>query len=285
MTDLPDDDVLIWASGLGKRYRIGKAAGEPVHIFPDVGAVLKRLTPGGRRAITARIEEETIWALRNVSFSIRRGERVGIIGRNGAGKSTLLKLLSRVTYPSAGQARIRGRLTSLLEVGTGFSETLTGRENIYMNAGMHGLSRKEVDERLDNIIDFAEVRKFIDTPIRFYSSGMRSRLAFAVAAHLDPDALLLDEVLAVGDIAFQKKCLERMRDITGGSQALLFVSHSMDSILRYCDRCIWLDDGLLRMDGPANEVTDAYVTEVMKVNSSITVPKELRPPPPTAQVG
>jgi len=274
-----EERFVISVENLGKRYMIGKSAGAPVQILPDIGWAFRRITPGGRRKVAAQNEADTLWALKDINFTIRPGERVGVIGRNGAGKSTLLKVLSRVTYPTDGRARVRGRLTALLEVGTGFSGVLTGRENIYLNANMHGLGRAEVDERVDEIIDFAEVRRFIDTPLRFYSSGMRSRLAFAVAAHLEPDALLLDEVLAVGDIAFQKKCLERMQDITQGSQALIFVSHSMDSIIRYCDRCLWIDAGRLRMDGPAAEVAEAYVGEVMGLKSQVRLPESVQPPP------
>lgn len=278
-----EESFIISVENLGKRYKIGKSAGAPVQVLPDFGWAFRRITPGGRRKVAEQNEADTLWALKDINFTIRPGERVGVIGRNGAGKSTLLKVLSRVTYPTVGRARVRGRLTALLEVGTGFSEVLTGRENIYLNANMHGLGRAEVDERVDEIIDFAEVRRFIDTPLRFYSSGMRSRLAFAVAAHLEPDALLLDEVLAVGDIAFQKKCLERMQDITKGSQALIFVSHSMDSVIRYCDRCLWIDAGRLRMDGPAAEVTEAYVGEVMGQKSHMRLPDSVRRPPPPDQ--
>jgi lipopolysaccharide transport system ATP-binding protein len=204
-----------------------------------------------------------------VSFQIRRGERIGIVGRNGAGKSTLLKILSRVAYPTEGEARVRGRLTALLEVGAGFSERMTGRENIFLNAGLYGLSPEEVRERLDAIIDFAELRRFIDTPIKFYSSGMRARLGFAVAAHLEPDILLLDEVLAVGDLAFQRKCLERMEDMTGQGRTLLFVSHSMESVSRFCDRCIWLDNGRMCADGSVEAVTSAYVEAHLKTRAHV----------------
>ena len=207
-------------------------------------------------------------ALKNISFTINRGERVGVIGKNGAGKSTLLKIIARVTYPTEGKIRIRGTLTSLLEVGTGFNNSLTGRENVYLNASLHGLSHSEIEKNLDKIISFSEIEKFIDTPIKYYSSGMRMRLAFSVAAHLEPDILLLDEVLAVGDMSFQRKCLSRINDFTSSGQTLLLVSHSMDSIMRYCNRCIWLDNGSIRMDGNAIDVVAAYVENDQLINSS-----------------
>ncbi|MDP8924659.1 MAG: ABC transporter ATP-binding protein [Chloroflexota bacterium] len=206
-----------------------------------------------------RAKRDSFWALDNVSFDIRYGERVGIIGRNGAGKSTLLKILSRVVYPTAGEARIRGRLISLLEVGTGFNGDLTGRENVYLNASIHGLSRAEISERFDQIVEFAGVHAFLDTPVKRYSSGMQMRLAFAVAAHLDPDILLLDEVLTVGDHEFQEKCLERVRRLVSEGRTLLFVSHSTESVLKFCDRCIWLEGGRVRRDGPTEAVLAEYV--------------------------
>ena len=220
----------------------------------------------GRR--TPRAKREKFWALDDVSFEVTRGERVGIVGRNGAGKSTLLKVLSRVVFPTRGAATIRGRLTSLLEVGTGFNENLSGRENVYLNASIHGLSRAEIDNRIDDIVEFAGVRPFLDTAVKRYSSGMQMRLAFAVAAHLDPDILLLDEVLAVGDLSFQEKCLERVEGLASEGRTLLFVSHSLDAISRFCDRCIWLDGGKIRQDGPAQRVVDAYLEELAGVRSS-----------------
>ena len=198
------------------------------------------------------------WALDDVSFDIQYGERVGIIGRNGAGKSTLVKILSRVVYPTRGEARLRGRLVSLLEVGTGFNGDLTGRENVYMNASIHGLSRSEINKRFDDIIEFSGVQSFLDTPVKRYSSGMQMRLAFAVAAHLDPDILILDEVLTVGDLDFQQKCLERVQLLVSEGRTLLFVSHSLEALTSFCDRCIWLDGGKIRADGPTEEILDEY---------------------------
>lgn len=256
------NEPVVTVERLSKRYRLGTS--------PDVPGLWHRLWRR-KRPDTPPARPE-LWALKDVSFSVAHGERIGIIGRNGAGKSTLLKILSRVVYPTSGEARIRGRLTSLLEVGTGFNDNLTGQENIYLNAALHGLTRAEVNERLDDIIAFSEVARFIDTPVKNYSSGMRMRLAFSVAAHLEPDILLMDEVLAVGDMSFQRKCLERVSDLASGGRTLFFVSHSMDAVVRYCDRCLWVDQGQIRMDGPVEEVSAAYVETVMAVTSSYRKP-------------
>ena len=270
----PEKMVLISACGLGKRYQIGQSPIGAAGFGAGLQHIARLFSAKGRAEQLAVDAKRTLWALKGVSFDIRQGERVGIIGNNGAGKSTLLKILSRVTYPTEGEARIRGRLTSLLEVGTGFSDALTGRENVYLNASFHGLSRDEINGRFEDIVAFAELERFIDTPIRFYSTGMRSRLAFAVAAHLDPDALLLDEVLAVGDLGFQRKCLERMEHLTGEGRTLLFVSHSMDSIIRYCDRCLWLEKGELVMDGLARDVTEEYVKRSLGLRSAFSAPQD-----------
>jgi lipopolysaccharide transport system ATP-binding protein len=203
---------------------------------------------------------ETLWALRDVSFSIRDGEVVGIIGRNGAGKSTLLKVLSKITYPTSGRVNVRGRVASLLEVGTGFHEELTGRENIYLNGSILGMKKREVEAKLEEIVDFAGVERFIDTPIKRYSSGMRLRLGFAVAAHLNPDVLIIDEVLAVGDAGFQKKCLSLMEDLRKGGRTVLFVSHNMAAVENLCSRGIWIDAGQVREDGPAQQVINSYMS-------------------------
>jgi lipopolysaccharide transport system ATP-binding protein len=209
--------------------------------------------------------DEIFWALKNISFDIYHGERVGVIGKNGAGKSTLLKILSRLVYPTTGEAIIRGRVTSLLEVGTGFNNNLSGRDNIYLNASLHGLNRAEVDRIFEDIVDFSGTGQFLDTPVKHYSSGMKMRLAFSVAAHLDPDILLLDEVLAVGDMSFQQKCLNRVEGLTSEGRTVLFVSHSMDSVTRFCDRCIWIDKGEILKDGTAEDVVSIYVQKVMGV--------------------
>jgi len=252
----PTREMAIRAEGLGKRY----------------------LLEGAKRALlSARVrEDEAFWALRGVSFAIEEGERVGIIGRNGAGKSTLLKILSRVVAPSEGRAEIRGRIASLLEVGTGFNPRLSGRDNIYLNAALLGLSRKEVDARLDEIIAFAEIGRFIEEPVKNYSTGMRARLGFAVAAHIDPDVLMLDEVLSVGDAAFQAKCLARVGQLVDAERTLLFVSHSVPAVRRFCDRCIWLDRGEVVMDGPAIAVTEAYEEKLLKVKGVFRAPERER---------
>jgi lipopolysaccharide transport system ATP-binding protein len=203
--------------------------------------------------------EDTILALNDLNFTVNEGEVVGIIGRNGAGKSTLLKILSKITYPTSGRIHVRGRVASLIEVGTGFHDELTGRENIYLNGSILGMRKREIDQRLDQIIEFAGVDKFIDTPIKRYSSGMRLRLGFAVAAHMEPDVLFVDEVLAVGDADFQKKCLTAMDDLRTGGRTVLFVSHNMAAIENLCPRTIWIDAGKLRQDGPTDDVIAAYL--------------------------
>jgi lipopolysaccharide transport system ATP-binding protein len=204
--------------------------------------------------------KEEFWALKNISFEVKQGEVVGIIGRNGAGKSTLLKILSRITEPSQGRVRLRGRVASLLEVGTGFHPELTGRENIFLNGAILGMHRAEIKQKFDEIVAFAEVERFLDTPVKHYSSGMYVRLAFAVAAHLEPDILIVDEVLAVGDAQFQKKCLGKVQEVSSHGRTVLFVSHSMPTILHLCKRVILLQSGLLAGDGPAQEMTRKYMT-------------------------
>lgn len=201
-----------------------------------------------------------IWALREVSLQVQQGEVLGIIGRNGAGKSTLLKILSRVTAPTSGEVRIKGRLASLLEVGTGFHPELTGRQNIYLNGAILGMSRAEIDRKLDEIIDFSGVENYIDTPVKRYSSGMYVRLAFAVAAHLEPEILLVDEVLAVGDADFQKKCLGKMDSVAKEGRTVLFVSHNMGAVQRLVEKCIWFDEGQIAESGEPRQVIEAYLS-------------------------
>jgi lipopolysaccharide transport system ATP-binding protein len=250
--------IAIKVEHVGKRYRIGPAqqAGVRDALARAAAAPLALF----RRA-SAR-EPDTVWAVRDLSFEIARGEAVGIIGRNGAGKSTLLKILSRITRPTTGRAMWRGRLTSLLEVGTGFHPDLTGRENIFLNAAILGMSRAQVRQTLDEIVAFAEVEKFLDTPVRHYSSGMYMRLAFAVAAHLEPEILILDEVLAVGDAAFQQKCQSFIERILRGGSTLLLVSHNLHAISTLCTRALYLEGGMLRRDGPAEEVVAEYLDAV-----------------------
>jgi len=236
---------------LSKRYELGALRHETQlrdQLVRSLRAPFRRRTP-----------KEIIWALRNVSFSVEEGEVVGIIGRNGAGKSTLLKILSKITYPTSGRVRAHGRVASLLEVGTGFHEELTGRENIFLNGSILGMRKREVDAKLDAIIAFAGVERFIDTPIKRYSSGMRLRLGFAVAAHLEPDVLIVDEVLAVGDAGFQKKCISAMEDLRGGGRTVLFVSHNMAAVENLCSRAIWIANGSVRLDGPTHSVIEAYM--------------------------
>jgi lipopolysaccharide transport system ATP-binding protein len=215
-------------------------------------------------------DTESIRALENVSFQVEAGQALGIIGRNGAGKSTLLKILSRVTAPTTGAIKARGRIASLLEVGTGFHPELTGRENIYLNGSILGMSHKEIEKKFDEIVSFSEVERFIDTPVKRYSSGMYVRLAFAVAAHLDPEIMVVDEVLAVGDAAFQRKCLGKMSENTGEGRTVLFVSHNMSAINRLCSRAILLEKGRLLTDGPASEVTARYLSGTVEESGERT---------------
>ena len=206
---------------------------------------------------------DDLWALRDVSFTVEQGEVLGIIGRNGAGKSTLLKILSRVTAPTSGKIKIKGRVASLLEVGTGFHPDLTGRENIYLNGAILGMSRRETASKFDEIIDFAGIERFIDTPVRRYSSGMYVRLAFAVAAHLEPEILVVDEVLAVGDAAFQKKCLGKMQDVSQDGRTILFVSHNMDAIESLTSSCLWLGNGKIIKNSPTSEIVTEYLNFIL----------------------
>ena len=250
-------DVAIEVRSLGKRYRLGQTHDGLLRHQVDraLGRVLRR-----RPSLPA--SGGHIWALKDVSFQVRRGEVLGVIGRNGAGKSTLLKVLSRITKPTEGRARLRGRLASLLEVGTGFHPELTGRENIYLNGAILGMTRAEVARKFDEIVEFAEIDRFIDTPVKRYSSGMYVRLAFAVAAHLEPEILLVDEVLAVGDIAFQKKCLGKMSHVADQGRTVLFVSHNMAAIQNLCPRSILLVDGRLHQDGPTPQTVETYLNRM-----------------------
>src|SRR5467141_3060449 len=252
-------EVMIHGVGLGKRYAIGERA--RYHALRDVLAnamnAPRRLFGWNRRSGEHRSREQ-LWALRDVSFDIQEGEVVGLIGRNGAGKTTLLKILSRVTRPTTGFAEVHGRMGTLLEVGTGFHPELTGRENVFLSGAILGMSKREMDRKFDEIVAFAEVEKFIDTPLKHYSTGMQMRLAFAVAAHLEPEILLVDEVLAVGDAAFQKKCLGKMGDVAHGGRTILFVSHQMNQIRRLCERVMWIDNGQVRECGSTAAVTSAY---------------------------
>lgn len=257
--------IAIRAEGLGKEYHIG-AAPEKYRTLRDrvagaASAPFRRAWKLARgQAYGAASLDETFWALRDVSFEVREGEVVGVIGRNGAGKSTLLKILSRITEPTEGWAEIRGRVGSLLEVGTGFHPELTGRENIYMNGAILGMRKVEIDRKFDEIVEFSEIAKFIDTPVKHYSSGMYVRLAFAVAAHMEASILLIDEVLSVGDAEFQRKCLGKMGEVAGSGRTILFVSHSMPTVARLCSRVLLLDQGRLVEDGPSAQVLHTYLS-------------------------
>ncbi len=248
----------IIVDGIGKSYRIGlKEEKYPTFREAMVHAVkapVRRFQTLGERST----EADTFWALRHIDFEVQPGEVVGIIGRNGAGKSTLLKILSRITEPTEGLVRLRGRVASLLEVGTGFHPELTGRENIYLNGSILGMKRAEIDRKFDEIVAFAEIEKFLDTPVKRYSSGMYVRLAFAVAAHLEPEILIVDEVLAVGDTAFQKKCLGKMKDVTREGRTVLFVSHNMNAVSQLCQTAILLKNGHIAIQGSVMSVLAAY---------------------------
>jgi lipopolysaccharide transport system ATP-binding protein len=250
-------EIVISAQGLGKRYRRRSLASKHNSIRDALEAHLKALLVGNKK----ERNNESFWALRDASFDITRGENVGIIGLNGAGKSTLLKILSRIVEPTVGTACITGRLGALLEVGTGFHNELTGRENTYLYGAILGMSRQEVAHKFDDIVSFSEIRDFIDTPVKRYSSGMYVRLAFAVAAHLDPDILLLDEVLAVGDFAFQQKCMAFTRQLERKGSTILFVSHNMFSIKTMCQRVIYLKKGHIAYDGPTDEGLRLYESD------------------------
>jgi len=261
----------IEVEGLGKRYRLGTAVKKADTRLQAVGQAFKAPFRYLMRSFTQASEEENLWALKDVSLEVTAGEVVGIIGRNGAGKTTLLKILSRITDPTEGRARIYGRVGTLLAVGTGFHPELSGRDNIYLNGAIMGMRREEISRRFDEMVDFAEVAKFIDTPVKYYSSGMFVRLAFAVAAHLEPEVLLVDEVLAVGDLAFQKKCLGKMGEVAGEGRTVLLVSHNMEAILGLCPRTVWIDKGGVAVDGPTHEVVAAYSRDTLGRAKSVAI--------------
>jgi lipopolysaccharide transport system ATP-binding protein len=249
---------------LSKSYRIGARQAEyrtlRESLMEGLAAPWRRLFGRGAAVGSRSAATEEIWALKDVSFEVQAGEVLGVIGRNGAGKSTLLKVLSRITKPTGGEVALRGRVGSLLEVGTGFHPELTGRENIYLNGAILGMSRGEVARKFDEIVDFAEIGQFLDTPVKRYSSGMYTRLAFAVASHLEPEVLVVDEVLAVGDMAFQQKCLGKMGQVSRHGRTVLFVSHNMTAIKSLCTRAILIEHGAVSLDGGVDEVVDRYLT-------------------------
>ncbi len=246
---------------VSKKYQIG-------HVNPTLREHITNVMT--LKFLKKKSEQDVMWALKDVSLSIQHGETVGIIGRNGAGKSTLLKVLSKITYPTSGTTRVQGRVISLLEVGTGFHDELTGRENIFLNGSILGMPKKDVRRQMDAIIEYSGVEQFIDTPIKRYSSGMRLRLGFAVAAHLDPDILIVDEVLAVGDAQFQKKCLDTIRKLRESARTILFVSHNLAVVENLCERCVWIDQGQVQMDGESGAVIRDY-QESSRENKAVTV--------------
>ena len=256
------NDPAIRVDGLGKQYRLGMGAGGYGSLRESISAAGRSVFRRNREQAAA--DDSTIWALRDATFELARGEVVGVIGRNGAGKSTLLKLLSRITEPTEGSAQIRGRVGSLLEVGTGFHPELSGRENIYLNGAILGMTRAEIRSKFDTIVDFSGVERFIDTPVKRYSSGMYVRLAFAVAAHLDTEILLIDEVLAVGDAEFRQKCLGQMKEITGAGRTILFVSHNMAAVRSICSRVLLFDQGMMALDAGPEEAIARYLDQGLK---------------------
>jgi lipopolysaccharide transport system ATP-binding protein len=261
------DDIAICVKGLGKKYVIGENQEKCLTVRDAITNSLKKPFQHLEKRTTEGDKKNDFWALKDVSFEVKKGEVIGIIGRNGAGKSTLLKILSRIVTPTEGVAEIHGRLGSLLEVGTGFHPELTGRENIFLSGSILGMKRCEIDEKFDEIVKFSEIEKFLDTPVKRYSSGMYVRLAFAVAAHMDTEILLVDEVLAVGDAAFQKKCLGKMGDVaTKERRTVLFVSHNMGAVASLCTRGILIADGSIIVDGPVNSVLSTYSNNYFELN-------------------
>ena len=266
---------MIVVNNIGKQYRIAESSGEQYDTLRDriadgIASTTRALTRSGSRASARKAGDHTdFWALRDLSFSVAKGTVLGVIGRNGAGKSTLLKLLSRITEPTEGSIRIKGRVASLLEVGTGFHPELTGRENIFLNGAILGMTKSEVKAKFNEIVEFAEVAQFLDTPVKRYSSGMYVRLAFSVAASLEPEILIVDEVLAVGDAEFQRKCLGKMRDVSkDAGRTVLFVSHAMGSIRSLCTEVLWLEKGRIRMMGAPADVINSYLESASDVEES-----------------
>lgn len=272
-------ETVILADNLGKRYQRGASNG-PTTLRDTIG---RWLALGGNTAHRHLGGAEFFWALRNVSFEIKRGEVVGIIGANGSGKSTLLKILSRITRPTEGRAQLHGRIATLLEVGTGFHPQLTGRENIFLNGAIIGMSRAEVARKFDEIVAFSGVEAFIETPVKHYSSGMYTRLAFAVSAHLDPEIMLVDEVLAVGDLAFQRRCMDRMAKARDEGRTILFVSHGLSSVNKLCSRALLLENGCCTMTGTSEEVTGEYAAKVNTAEEEKHEPEPVVELPPPAE--
>lgn len=267
-------DVVIKVENIGKRYRIGSNDVRHETFSAHLLAMLKYPITNFQKLrnlskFSGEDSDDVFWALKDISFEIKQGEMVGIIGTNGAGKSTLLKILSRITEPTTGKVTIQGRVSSLLEVGTGFHQDLSGRENVYMNGTILGMSKAEIDSKFDEIIAFSGVEKFIDTPVKRYSSGMKVRLAFSVAAHLEPEILIIDEVLAVGDSAFQAKCIDKMTEVARGGRTVLFVSHNLSTIKTLCDRGILLKSGRMEMDQVIDKVVEHYAFGALKFSNEL----------------
>ena len=264
---------VIRSSGLGKRYRLGQ-----IDSYQTLRDALARLGGApfrllrGEKAFPPHDRRGYVWALRDVSFSVDTGEVVGIIGRNGSGKTTLLKILSRITAPTQGEVVVRGRVGSLLEVGTGFHPELTGRENVFLSGSIIGMSRKEISQKFDEIAAFSGIEEFLDTPVKRYSSGMHVRLGFSVSAHLEPEVLFIDEVLAVGDVAFQKRCREKMQSVSMSGGTVLFVSHNLAAVRSICDRTILLDEGQIQADGRTEDVVTKYLTGGSALDGSGSIP-------------
>jgi lipopolysaccharide transport system ATP-binding protein len=255
----------ITTENIGKRYRLGGLRPEHMSLRETLGDLL--MTPF--KKIKSGSQQQTLWALRDVNLEIQQGELIGIIGHNGAGKSTLLKILSRVVKPTTGRARIVGRVGSLLEVGTGFHPDLTGRENVYLSGAILGMHRAEIERKFDEIVEFAETAEFLETPLKWYSSGMWVRLAFSVAAHLEPEIMMMDEVLAVGDAAFQQKCLDKMSEIRRQGRTILFVSHDMSAVTRLCRRVVLLQNGRVVSDGDPAQIVNQYLSSSLNTSPSL----------------
>ena len=280
---MSSNNIAIKVEGISKRYRIGLKEQRHDSVGGALVGFIKNPIKNYRKYrclysfddLEGKSNSDSldiVWALRGVSFTVERGEAFGIIGGNGAGKSTLLKILSRITDPTAGEAEIRGKVSSLLEVGTGFHPELTGRENVYLNATILGMRKTEVDHKFDEIVDFSGIERFIDTPVKRYSTGMKVRLAFSVAAHLEPEILLIDEVLAVGDAAFQEKCLGKMGNVTKEGRTVLFVSHNMGAITRLCEKALWLEQGQRKFSGFSSDVVSSYLSSRTTTSATWTRP-------------
>lgn len=262
------EEPIISVKQLSKRYIIDKSPSSNTGLgVMDLLKLPYNVLRGDFFQLRNR-DANSFWALKDVSFQLNRGDRLGIIGKNGAGKTTLLKILSRLIYPTEGEAVIRGRTTALFGVGTGFKPKLTGRENILYSAALHGMTKKEIQDKLSNIIEFSGIERFIDMPVAYYSKGMYSRLAFSVAAHLDPEILMLDEVLTGGDIGFQKKCLAKIEGLAGAGRTILFVSHNMNAVIRLCNRCVWIEEGRIVEDGEPREVVQSFSKRMLHLQSS-----------------